>query len=213
MTARRAHIANPPNNDHPTEGTSPMTRKKTLTIAAAAAALAATMATPAAADAAPRRQVVPVIIQADGSNAEGARLAMAEWNANQIRVELREQDRCWRQWCIIITEVWDAGDWHQVGGIHTGATAWWHDGDDYIGLPLVLEAPAAGRRLVETLAGPGESLRGENPNAQLAKRETLHELGRIWHVPLQPHDSIMAGPLPNAWISSADAQLIDEALS
>ena len=37
--------------------------------------------------------------------------------------------------------------------------------------------------LVETLAGPGESLRGEDPNAQLAKRETLHELGRIFHVP------------------------------
>lgn len=192
-----------------------MTRKKTLTIAAAAITVAATMAAPAAAEARPHRsrEVVPVVIQADGTNAEGARLAMQEWNRNQTHVELREQDRCWRQWCIIITEVWDAGDWHQVGGIHTGATAWWHDGDDYIGLPLVLEAPATGRRLVDTLAGPGESLRGENPNAQLAKRETLHELGRIWHVPLQPHDSIMAGPLPNAWINGKDRALIDEALS
>lgn len=189
-----------------------MTRKKTLTIAAAAA-LAATMAAPAAAEARPRgREVVPVVIQADGTNAEGARLALTEWNRNQSHVELREQDRCWRQWCIIITEVWDAGDWHQVQGIHTGATAWWHDGDDYIGLPLVLEAPATGRRLVDTLAGPGESLRGENPNAQLAKRETLHELGRVFHVPLQPYDSIMSA-WPNAWINAKDARLIDEALS
>ena len=189
-----------------------MTRKKTLIIAAAAA-LAATMAAPAAADAAPRRQVVPVVIQADGSNAAGARLAMQEWNANQAHVELREQDRCWQTWCIIITEVWDAGDWHQVEGIHIGATAWWHDGDDRISLPLVLEAPATGRRLVDTLARPGESLRGEDPNQQLAKREVLHELGRIWHVPLQPYDSIMAAPLPNAWVNDKDRGLIDEALS
>ena len=196
------------------EGKPIMSRIKKIAAVAAAITVATTMAAPAA-EARPHRsrEVVPVVIQADGTNAEGARLALTEWNRNQTHVELREQDRCWRQWCIIITEVWDAGDWHQVGGIHTGATAWWHDGDDYIGLPLVLEAPATGRRMVETLAGPGESLRGENPNAQLAKRETLHELGRIWHVPLQPHDSIMAGPLPNAWISSADAQLIDEALS
>ena len=191
-----------------------MSRKKTAAVAAAIT-VAATMATPAAAEARPHRgrEVVPVVIQADGSNAAGARLALTEWNRNQTRVELREQDRCWRQWCIIITEVWDAGDWHQVEGIHIGATAWWHDGDDYIGLPLVLEVPATGRRLVETLAGPGESLRGEDPNQQLAKREVLHELGRIWHVPLQPYDSIMAAPLPNAWINGKDARLIDEALS
>ena len=191
-----------------------MTRNKKTAAVAAAITVAATITAPATAEARPRgREVVPVVIQADGSNAEGARLAMQEWNANQAHVELREQDRCWRQWCIIIDETWDAGDWHQVDGIHIGATAWWHDGDDYIGLPLVLEAPATGRRLVETLAGPGESLRGENPNAQLAKRETLHELGRIFHVPLQPHDSIMAGPLPNAWCNDKDRRLIDEALS
>ena len=190
-----------------------MNHKKKLLATTAAVAVAAAMAAPATAEARPRgREVVRVVIQADGTNAEGARLAMQEWNRNQTHVELREQDRCWRQWCIIITEVWDAGDWHQVGGIHTGATAWWHDGDDYIGLPLVLEAPATGRRLVDTLAGPGESLRGENPNAQLAKRETLHELGRIWHVPLQPHDSIMSA-WPNAWINGKDRALIDEALS
>ena len=192
-----------------------MTRNKKIAAVAAAITVATAMAAPAAAEARPHRgrEVVPVVIQADGSNAAGARLAMQEWNANQTHVELREQDRCWRQWCIIIDETWDAGDWHQVEGIHIGATAWWHDGDDRISLPLVLEAPATGRHLVDTLAGPGESLRGEDPNAQLAKREVLHELGRIWHVRLQPHDSIMAGPLPNAWISSADAQLIDEALS
>ena len=189
-----------------------MTRKKIAAVAAAIT-VATTMATPAAAaDAAPRRQIVPVVIQADGSNAAGARLALNEWNANQAHVELREQDRCWRQWCIIITEVWDAGDWHQVEGIHIGATAWWHDGDDYIGLPYVLEHPPVGDRLVETLAGPGESLRGENPNQQLAKRETLHELGRIFHVPLQPYDSIMSA-WPNAWINAKDRRLIEEALS
>jgi len=193
------------------EGKPIMSRIKKIAAAAAAITVATTMAAPAA-DAAPRRQIVPVVIQADGSNAAGARLALNEWNANQSRVELREQDRCWRQWCIIITEVWDAGDWHQVGGIHTGATAWWHDGDDYIGLPYVLEHPPVGDRLVETLAGPGESLRGENPNAQLAKRETLHELGRIFHVPLQPYDSIMSA-WPNAWINGKDRALIEEALS
>lgn len=192
-----------------------MTRNKKIAAVAAAITVATAMAAPAAAEARPHRgrEVVPVVIQADGSNADGARLAMQEWNANQAHVELREQDRCWRQWCIIIDEVWDAGDWHQVDGIHIGATAWWHDGDDYIGLPYVLEHPPVGDRLVETLAGPGESLRGENPNAQLAKRETLHELGRIWHVPLQPYDSIMAAPLPNAWINAKDRRLIDEALS
>lgn len=192
-----------------------MTRNKKIAAVAAAITVATAMAAPAAAEARPHRgrEVVPVVIQADGSNADGARLAMQEWNANQAHVELREQDRCWRQWCIIIDETWDAGDWHQVDGIHIGATAWWHDGDDYIGLPYVLEHPPVGDRLVETLAGPGESLRGENPNAQLAKRETLHELGRIWHVPLQPYDSIMAAPLPNAWINAKDRRLIDEALS
>ena len=189
-----------------------MNHKKKLLATTAAVAAAATIAAPTTAEAGPR-EVVRVVIQADGSNADGARLAMAEWNRSQDHVRLREVDRCWRTYCIVIDETWDAGDWHQVQGIQIGATAWWWDGDDRISLPLVLEAPATGRHLVETLAGPGESLRGEDPNAQLAKREVLHELGRIWHVRLQPHDSIMAGPLPNAWISSADAQLIDEALS
>ena len=190
-----------------------MNHKKKLLATTAAVAVAATIAAPTTAEAGPPREVVRVVIQADGSNADGARLAMAEWNRSQDHVRLREVDRCWRTYCIVIDETWDAGDWHQVQGIQIGATAWWWDGDDRISLPLVLEAPATGRHLVDTLAGPGESLRGEDPNAQLAKREVLHELGRIWHVRLQPHDSIMAGPLPNAWISSADAQLIDEALS
>lgn len=40
----------------------------------------------------------------------------------------------------------------------------------------------------------------------------MAELGRIWHVPPQPHASIMSA-WPNAWINDKDRRLINEALS
>ena len=89
-----------------------MNHKKKLLATTAAVAVAATIAAPTTAEAGPRGpEVVRVVIQADGSNADGARLAMAEWNRSQDHVRLREVDRCWRTYCIVIDETWDAGDW------------------------------------------------------------------------------------------------------